>query len=151
MNIDKIEIRINKSTASDILNHLNEASAFFIPPLSETVDIEAYSAKLFNYAERIEAWNEGKLIGLIAIYLNDEKHQTGFITNVSVSPNHYKKGIAKKLMDECIIYARTKKFEQIDLEVHESNDKAIALYKKIGFDEISDSRKMIKMRYNYVE
>jgi len=129
----EIDYKINSASVSDITEHLKAASKFFVPPLHETVDIDKYSEKIFNLAETFEAWNDGILIGLIAAYLNDFKNKCGFITSVSVIKEFMSHGISSILIDMCIKNATEKKMEEISLEVHQHNDKAIALYKKKGF------------------
>lgn len=43
-------------------------------------------------------------------------------------------GIGKKLFEEAIRFAKDRGYEQIELEVHTGNEKAIALYKSFGFE-----------------
>jgi len=129
----RIDYKIKSASVAEITEHLKAASKFFIPPLHETVDIEKYAEKIFNLAETFEAWCNGKLIGLIAAYLNDFKNKCGFITSVSVIKKFMSQGISSNLIDLCIKNAKEKKMEEVSLEVHQHNDKAIALYKKKGF------------------
>ena len=41
----KIEYKINKSSLSDIIDHLTKSSDYFIPKLKTYVNIEDYSIK----------------------------------------------------------------------------------------------------------
>lgn len=129
----RIDYKIKSASVAEITEHLKAASKFFIPPLHETVDIDKYSEKIFNLAETFEAWSDGKLIGLIAAYLNDFKNKCGFITSVSVNKEFMSQGISSILIDMCIKNAIEKKMKEVSLEVHQLNDKAIALYKKKDF------------------
>ncbi len=56
----------------------------------------------------------------------------GFVTNIAVFPKHRRKSVAtqicKKLISLCEI--------SISLEVRESNEKAINLYKNLGFEKV---------------
>ncbi len=57
------------------------------------------------------------------------------IMNICVDPAIQKQGVGSKLLENMIELAR-KKAETIFLEVRPSNQRAIALYKKRGFNEI---------------
>jgi ribosomal-protein-alanine N-acetyltransferase len=131
-----IDYKFNSSTQAHILRHLEACKNDFIPSLEKTVNIEEYSFKIRSHAETIEAWNINQLIGLIAIYLNDEKSKTGFITNVSVEGQYKGKKIASTLINNCFDLSRKNKFDYIKLEVGRDNIPAVNLYKKYGFSEI---------------
>lgn len=130
-----IQYRHNISGTNDILLHLKKCDLQFVPVLSLTVDLVEYAAKIYEKAERFEAWADNELIGLIAAYFNDKENDTGFITNVSVNNNYLGKGIASILLTNCIDYGRTKHYRSISLEVNKNNSKAINLYKKFQFTE----------------
>ena len=129
----EIDYKIKSASVSEIAKHLKAVSNFFIPPLHEVVEIENYAVKIFNFAETFEAWSQGKLIGLVAAYLNDFNNKLGFITSVSVIKEFTKLGISSILLDMCINVAIENKLKVIKLEVHKKNDNAIALYEKKGF------------------
>ncbi|MGZ8241092.1 MAG: ribosomal protein S18-alanine N-acetyltransferase, partial [Methylobacter sp.] len=57
------------------------------------------------------------------------------ILNICVDPAEQKQGIGRKMLENLIEVARGRA-ETIFLEVRPSNPVAIALYKKIGFNEI---------------
>lgn len=56
----------------------------------------------------------------------------GFVTNIAVSPKHRRKDIAKTICEKLISLCDT----SLSLEVRQSNEKAINLYKKLGFEEV---------------
>ena len=58
------------------------------------------------------------------------------IMNVAVSPEHRRKGVAEKLLRELMAQLREKQCECLTLEVRASNTGAIALYEKLGFQEV---------------
>lgn len=129
------EIHYKTSSASyeDILKHLWFCDENHHPKLSERLDMDNYARKIFGKSVTFEAWSKNDLIGLIAAYLDDEKQ--GFITNVSVSSEHMKKGIAKALIQHCINAAISKRIYTLSLEVSHENNAAIKLYKKLGFEK----------------
>ncbi len=57
--------------------------------------------------------------------------------HVAVLPEQQNKGYGKLLTEASIKFAREKGY-QIKLEVHQSNHKAIGIYKKLGFKYLGD-------------
>ena len=149
-----IHYKKNSASYDDILKHLWFCDKNHTPKLSDRLDIPAYAKKLFEKTVTFEAWSENKLIGLVATYLDDKTQ--GFISNVSVSDEHMKKGIAKALMQHCINDAVNKRLSTLSLEVSNKNNTAINLYSKFGFKnilegEIRQNTPSITMRLNLKE
>jgi len=113
----------------------------FVPQLSGRVDLNEYGAKIFNNAIRFEAWSGDILIGLIAVYCNDLQHRRAYVTTVSVLTDSMGKGVASRLMSECIAYVTALDFQCLELEVNQHNRDAISLYEKKGFvtDQVDGS------------
>jgi|JI9StandDraft_2_1071091.scaffolds.fasta_scaffold11638_2 ribosomal protein S18 acetylase RimI-like enzyme len=131
----------NKSSAASVLQHLEIADTQFIPPLSEKVELAQYAKKIYDLATRFEAWEGALLIGLIAVYKNKETNSL-FITNVSVLPGYKNEGVAKRLMLDTFMFAKSNNFSKISLEVNAYNSIACKFYEKFGFlqtDKKNDS------------
>ena len=88
----------------------------------------------------IAAFNDsGRVLGYVGMmYVLDE----GYISNVAVSPECRRLGIADKLIESLIKRASEKNLSFVTLEVRESNLPAIELYRKFGFSDVG-------MRRNY--
>jgi 2-polyprenyl-3-methyl-5-hydroxy-6-metoxy-1,4-benzoquinol methylase len=127
-----IEYKINNSTTEDILKHLDKCSKFFIPELKTYVNILDYSNKIFNKSVRFEAYDNEDLIGLLALYINEEDKST-FITNLSVDISYQKTGVSKKLLENCKNFNVHQKYDFILLEVFKNNINAINFYEKNNF------------------
>jgi ribosomal protein S18 acetylase RimI-like enzyme len=123
----------NRATEGEIANHLLLCDATFVPPLTSRVEITKYAHKISACATRFEAWAEGSLVGLVAIYCNDTSHRFAYITSVSVLPGSQGSRIASHLMERCIGYLRKVGFEYVELEVDSENGKAIHMYNRHGF------------------
>ena len=128
-----VEYLSNKASEVEIAEHLSRCEADFVPPLSGRLEINDYAKKIASKAMRFEAWSDGRLVGLVAAYCNDQEKRIAYITSVSVLREWMGKGIAAFLMKQCIEYAKTSGMRQIGLEVAEGNTLAIALYEKSGF------------------
>lgn len=129
-------------TLNQIQDHLLVCSNQFTPPLDEYVSINDYSKKIFEQSILFTKLNDEKIIGLLAVYDNNE-NKFGWITNVSVDPDYFKQGIASKLLNRCFDFFIKKRYENIFLEVFGDNKKAINLYIKQGF--IKQEKKGDKM------
>ena len=73
-----------------------------------------------------------ELIGLMILDIIYERME---LVQIIVKEEHRQKGYATKLMDYMLNLAKTKKLENITLEVSEDNKGAISLYEKFGFEK----------------
>jgi ribosomal protein S18 acetylase RimI-like enzyme len=144
-----IQYKTKTASAKQISLHLTECNANFNPPLDEKVNIQEYAKKIFKKSITFEAWANEILIGLVATYLNDNENHTAYITNVSVINKFIGKGIASRLMDNCIEYTKNNDFKEILLEVSKESIEAINLYKKFGFIYFNDKNNSLIMRLSF--
>jgi ribosomal protein S18 acetylase RimI-like enzyme len=144
----KIEYKINSASKNQILEHLQYCNNQFVPRLDSRISILEYSSKIESNAIIFEAWYDQKLIGMIAMYVNDVNN--GYITNVSVYSEFNGKGIAKKLFQNLLNYNDTRNIKNIELEVNELNTNAINLYSKIGFVYVEKKENQILMSKNKI-
>ena len=64
----------------------------------------------------------------------------GYITNVAVFPEYRRCGIAAKIIEVFMNFARGNQLSFLTLEVRPSNEAAIALYLRFGFEEVGRRR-----------
>ena len=57
------------------------------------------------------------------------------LANIAVAPTHRGKGIAKRIMENMHAYAKQRGAERMLLEVRVSNQSAIGLYEKYGYEK----------------
>lgn len=126
-------ITLNKSDAAAAESHLRECDERFSPSLSARVDLGDYARKLASLADRLEAWDEGRLVGLVAAYLNHQQTRRGFISSVSVCPEFEGRGLASELMRKCVQLAQERGCESLELEVGDGDRRTQAFYHKHGF------------------
>ena len=71
---------------------------------------------------------------------------------ISVLKSMWGKHIGSRLMEHIISYAKdTAKVEIVSLEVRSDNERAIALYKKFGFEKIGCFKGFFKINGEYVD
>ena len=75
----------------------------------------------------------GKVVGYVGLYHVMEE---GNITNLAVLPGYKRIGVGENLMRFLIDKVKDMGIKGITLEVRESNEAAINLYTKLGFDSI---------------
>lgn len=133
-----MNFNINNSSEDQIKEHLLRCSDNFVPSLSSYTNIDEYSKKIFEKAQRIEFFGSIHLEGLIAYYVGDN---FGYITNVSVTKEHFGTKIASQMMSFLYEKLSVDGKEKVILEVNKNNDRAISFYKKNGFNITENTSK----------
>jgi len=135
-----IYTKINWSLEEEIYNYLIEVDSLLMPPLSskENFDIRDYAKKIYDNAITFEAYEGNVLVGLIAAYFHKEEENFVYLTSVSVKKEYQNMGIAFRLLHQCVLKAEIEDFAEINLITHKDNHRAIAFYKKFGFEIIEE-------------
>ena len=118
--------------------NINEVCAIekecFTDPWSQNVFIEVFGSPIavkWAAVEADETTNEIEIVGYCIFYpIWDECE----IMNIAVKKSKRHRKIATKLFFAVLEYAKIENICRIILEVRQSNDEAIALYKKFGFE-----------------
>lgn len=121
---------IRKMEARDVSGVAKIEQENFSMPWSEKAFMDSLSQEeaLFLVAEE-----EDRVLGYIGIYLSFEE---GEITNVSVDSSSRNKGVGSELVEQLKKEAQARGTEKIFLEVRVSNEPAIRLYEKQGFEQV---------------
>ena len=93
----------------------------------------------FSYNYVVEEHNE--IVGYVGLWIMYDQSQ---ITTIGVHPTYQKKGIGSMMMDKMVEESLDHHCTTMSLEVRISNEKAISLYKKKGFE-------IVALRKNYYE
>ena len=92
------------------------------------------------------AFDEDRMIGF---YMNGrgvwEGKQTAYDAGTGVVPDYRRRGVAEELFDFMMPQLKERGITQYLLEVLTSNERAVALYRKIGFEEV---RRLAVLRSN---
>ncbi|MFZ6844728.1 ribosomal protein S18-alanine N-acetyltransferase [Undibacterium sp. RuTC16W] len=73
------------------------------------------------------------LIGYVVLMpVMDEMH----LLNLAVAAEYQRQGYAQSLLEQMLVFCREKKCQSILLEVRVSNQRAVDVYKRFGFNEI---------------
>lgn len=128
-----IVYKINTVKYEDIYNHLENVKDLFFSKLENRVNIKDYAQKITLYAQKIEAWQNGELIGLLAYYISDDDREY-FVTNISVYEHFQNKGIGASLILQLKTIAKEQSIDKIKLECAREL-KILNFYKRNGFIE----------------
>lgn len=97
----------------------------------------ASTAEWSNPAMNGYIWQQdGRIVGnvsLIPYFIHNQRHY--LIANVAVHPNYRRQGIARRLTEEAVAYARQRGAPATWLHVREENQAAVDLYQSLGFVE----------------
>lgn len=75
----------------------------------------------------------GKVLGYAGLLVMMDE---GYITNVAVFPEYRRMGVAAKIIEVYMNFAKANRLAFLTLEVRPSNGAAIALYHRFGFEKV---------------
>lgn len=128
-------VKIEKMTEKHIAQVAEIEESIFSVPWSKNAFKD--SLELENTAFYV-AIKEENVVGYCGVY---KVLNSADITNVAVKKEERKKGVAEQMLKEAIKDAKNEGIKEIMLEVRESNEAAISLYKKNGFESITKRKK----------
>ncbi len=118
-----------------------------------TLTVEQERAFLKNKAEsknelELIALVDGKVVGLAGMVSIGNKvkvrHRASF--GISIEQDYWGLGIGSAMLKACIRCAKEAGYEQLELEVVEGNDTALAMYRNAGFVEYGRNPRGMKSR-----
>ncbi|MBR6645049.1 MAG: ribosomal protein S18-alanine N-acetyltransferase [Clostridia bacterium] len=118
------------------VSHIREIAQLeelcFSDPWTEDMFIQLLSNPLAVF---ITAQKDGEVVGYAGIY---HILSEGQLMNIAVKEEYRRLGIAEKMFDFILEYAKENDIEVITLEVRKENDPAISLYEKLGFEKVGE-------------
>lgn len=119
----------------ELIKFINMSDGYFIPKLSDRVDLKDYASKLNDRALILYHKVNDEIVSLIAGYIDNRK---AYITYLFVLPTFRNKKLASNILqaflDKCVDN------DSVELTVNEKNP-AMNLYTKNGFN--------VKRRFEY--
>ncbi|MBT7038658.1 MAG: GNAT family N-acetyltransferase [Bacteroidetes bacterium] len=126
----------NSLNQRTLYNLLVKLDGFYIPKISDRVNLRAYSVKLLQYGKVFYVKADvGEYIGLLAIYVNDIINHNAFISSIGILPEYHGLGISEKLINKAFAVAIKNGMKSVSLEANNNNNRALGFYKKCGFFE----------------
>lgn len=118
---------------------LQNADKEFVPPLSQRVDLLAYSRKLATYAENFFVTDDAVDKAHAAIYVNRQDAGTAFLSSICVLSRFRSERVSQPLLEACCKLASDRGMHRVSLEVARGNRRAIDFYVRLGFEEFGDA------------
>ena len=86
---------------------------------------------------RLSYWLVAEIDGKVVGYIGSQSVlDTADVMNLAVAPEYRRQGIGESLVNALVAYLQQKGIIALLLEVRASNDPAIALYKRLGFEQV---------------
>lgn len=125
------EIKIQDFLETDIKSAVKIEEMCFSRPWSEN----SFKSALENqYSKFFVAKKSDVLVGFSGMYTAAKSE--GYIYNIAVNPIFRKQGIGTALTLKLLEHSKKNHLEFLSLEVRESNNSAISIYEKCGFQKI---------------
>jgi len=102
------------------------------------VDIAPYVLKLYDKAEFVINQEKDRCLGFVAYYANDIHTRNVFITMVLIAPEARRIGLAQALIGFVLDSARRRGFATCSLVVRKSNEAALRVYRRLGFQVVEE-------------
>lgn len=116
-----------------ILRFLKEVDRDFPVPVSSKTPLEALAEKYAARATLCCAYDGDRIIAMAAGYTQNTVGSLGYLSLVAAVRDARRKGLCTKLVQEFLSIAADRGLTAVHLYTHPTNEKAIALYLKLGF------------------
>ena len=94
----------------------------------------------------------GEVVGYVRLKQGKGKgSHAGEISTVAFHPDFQRKGIGRQLVEEILTVAAGFGLKRIRLTVHEDNDAAIRLYRRMGFEIEGREREAVKRDGKFID
>ena len=137
--------RFNPETDLDAVQFINQTCLpenyprFFFTDIYENFP-EGFNVAIMEYTQEIVGYEMTRIEKGLSNF-GSGLSKKGHIISIAVLPQYRRLGIAKKLMDIASDILRLRAVKEVFLEVRESNQAAINLYKKLGYFPLKISKK----------
>jgi ribosomal protein S18 acetylase RimI-like enzyme len=126
--------KFDKSADIDmVIKIMNHFDSYFVPWLSEKTDLFALSEKISKNAYILIAYDNDKIVGFAAFYINKEIDVT-YLTVIAVDKNYQRNGTGKSLINKMIDISKEYQINKIRLETKFDSEPLQKFYKQFGFE-----------------
>jgi RimJ/RimL family protein N-acetyltransferase len=89
---------------------------------------------------------DGRIIAncSVGVISNNKRYLHRAAMGIAVCKDYWSNGIGKKMMQECIKWCKEKGIEQLELEVVTENNRAVSMYKNLGFQIHGTKKRALK-------
>lgn len=126
--------KLTKLSAAEAFDWLSVCDEKFIPPKWSESRLRQYADKLACNAHWITLADDvtSQKMGCCAYYLNED-NQFAYISIIAIAKAFRGRGYGKQLIQR-LVESASGRYHCILLEVSKSNDRALGLYRRYGFE-----------------
>lgn len=101
------------------------------PSMADDIpNLKNYALKIYQNAIVFGAEEDSEIVGVAAVYANDETGKQAYLTYIALLESYRKKGIGKKLLELAENTAYSNGMKRVKLEVKVNRIDAISFYKR---------------------
>jgi ribosomal protein S18 acetylase RimI-like enzyme len=128
---------MQKVSSSELIDYFEKVDDLFPTPLSAKESLRVLAEKLLVYGILCPEFDNEKMVGLVAGYIENTVNNLGYISVVSVLPVKQGEGIGSKLVKKFLSIAKKKGLRGVNLYCDSRNDRALKMYDRLGFEKYS--------------
>lgn len=128
-----IKIKVQKLSANKVSDFFWEHDNDYFEKLSDRIDIDEYSQKIYENAIHFVVYMDDILIGFSPCYFNNLEEKNAYISSLTIRDGYRRSKLGSRLLEEIKRYANDKGFTHLVVSVHCDNDGSINFYKKNNF------------------
>lgn len=126
-----------------------QSPPYFLRPMSQEDldDIMSIESVIYDFPWTRQIFKDCLRVGYLCQVIEVDSHIVGYcimsvgaseahVLNLCVSENYRRIGLGQKLLSHMLVMAKHKNVGTVFLEVRPSNQVALALYDKLGFNQI---------------
>ena len=111
-------------------------------PLSERVNLSKFAAKAVERSIVYAIEDQNRLVAAALFYYNFQNQTYAYLDLLATAPGYAGRGYARALMDAIENAARDAGMTEFHLHTNDTNQAAVALYTKRGYEVISTEHKL---------
>lgn len=124
-----------------------DINPFLLYEMAEEAHFQPIFQELLDKKVLFVFENEQKPAGMLKLQpLTFRLRHIAYLGGVAITPEYAGKGLAQKMFVAMIAYAKTQGILRIELSTATENDRAIALYEKMGFQKEGVLRKYTHLK-----
>ena len=135
------ELEISSEIERDsFVKIISDLQSQIIPPLDEMgVDIKEYANKLYKNADLLVAYKKEEIVGVAAVYANDEVSRCAYLSFIAIYRKYQGRGYGTKLLNCVEDKAKKNNMRILKLEVFKKNKRALAFYIRNNYIQIDET------------
>jgi len=149
METENIQFEIKKLPEKRISDFFKEHDNDYFERLSDRIDIDDYSQKIYQNATHFTLYDGDTLIGFSPCYFNDDAKEKAYISSLTITDGYRRSKLGSTLLSQIKTYAVDQGVKQLIVSVHSNNKNSINFYNQNEFsvDENNEETQSCSLQY----